>query len=76
MRVPQQVQPSKPAPETASCRTSGELAEWVRRVGQLPEIRRDLIDRVRAEIAAGRYETPERIDAAVEAMLADLLDES
>jgi hypothetical protein len=32
-------------------------------------IRRDLVERVRREIAAGRYDTPERFDAALATLL-------
>lgn len=35
-------------------------------------VRTDLVDRVRAEIAAGTYDTPERLDQAINAMLDDL----
>lgn len=48
------------------------LAHWIRRVKQLPPVRRELIERIRAEIAAGDYETPERLEAAVERLLQDL----
>ena len=35
-------------------------------------IRTDLVNRVRAEIAAGTYETPEKMEIALEKMLGDL----
>lgn len=35
-------------------------------------VRQDLIDKVRAEIEAGSYETPDKIDAAVENLLEEL----
>ncbi len=38
-------------------------------------IRRQLIERVRREIAAGTYDTPDKFLAALERMLADLDDE-
>lgn len=34
-----------------------------------PTIRRDLVERVRTEIAAGVYETPEKLEAALERFL-------
>ena len=37
-----------------------------RRQGQ---IRQDLVDRIRREIAAGTYETPEKLQAALERLL-------
>ena len=38
------------------------------------EVRQDLVDRVRGEIAAGTYETPDKIDAAVDELLSDLAE--
>ncbi|MCC7387740.1 MAG: hypothetical protein IT431_03130 [Phycisphaerales bacterium] len=35
-------------------------------------VRQDLIDRVRSEIEAGTYETPEKLDGAAEGLLRDL----
>ncbi|VAX40838.1 hypothetical protein MNBD_PLANCTO03-1034 [hydrothermal vent metagenome] len=45
------------------------LARSMSRVNQEPPVRQDLIDRVRAEIDAGQYLTPERLDVALERML-------
>jgi len=39
------------------------------RLNQEPPVRQDLIDRVRAEIDAGNYLTPERLDAAIDTMI-------
>ena len=36
------------------------------------DIRADLVARVRSEIAAGTYETPEKLDAALEGLLNEL----
>lgn len=41
-------------------------------VHQIPDVRADLVARVRAEIAAGTFETPERLEVAVERLLDDL----
>jgi len=43
------------------------------KVQEIPDIRADLVARVRREIEAGTYETPERIEAAVERLLYDLI---
>ena len=50
----------------------GRIDAWARQAGGLPEIRAELVDRVRAEIAAGTYETPEKLQRAVERMLDEL----
>lgn len=75
----QGVQRSRPsasdAPATVRQPDQVELsaaAQWVSRLKELPEIREDVVDRVRQEIAQGTYETPEKLDAAAEEMLSDL----
>jgi len=45
------------------------LARSLSRLNQDEPVRQDLIDRVRAEIEAGRYDTPDKVDAAVENIL-------
>jgi negative regulator of flagellin synthesis FlgM len=46
-------------------------AEFVAQVRDLPDIREDRVAAIRAEIARGTYETPEKLDLA----LSRLLDE-
>lgn len=48
------------------------LAQSLSRLNQEPPVRQDLIDRVRAEIEAGTYDTPERVDGAVERILREV----
>lgn len=38
-------------------------------------VRMELVNRIRAEIEQGSYETPEKLDAAIDEMLSDLRDE-
>lgn len=52
-----------------------ELSEKARLLASLRQpqpVRIDLVERLRAEIASDSYETPEKIEAATEALLADL----
>jgi negative regulator of flagellin synthesis FlgM len=42
---------------------------------QDPEIRRELIERIRREIAAGTYETPEKWEIALQRLLQRLQEE-
>ncbi|MBK7406484.1 MAG: flagellar biosynthesis anti-sigma factor FlgM [Phycisphaerales bacterium] len=49
-----------------------DLAQSLARLNQEPPVRQDLIDRVRAEIDAGTYDTPERVDGAVSRMLEEI----
>ena len=46
------------------------------KVDEMPAVRADLVERVKAEIAAGEYETDERLEATVNKLLEDLLPES
>ena len=50
--------------------TAAKLAAMVR---DIPDVRTDLVARVKAEIQAGQYETPERIERAIDGLMADLL---
>ena len=49
-----------------------EASRLLARLQGMPEIRQELVDRVRAEIESGSYETPEKIDQAIEAMMDEL----
>lgn len=46
------------------------LASVVQRLQNIP-VRQELVDRVRQEIAQGQYDTPERLDAALDEVLRD-----
>lgn len=47
-------------------------ARMLSKLNQIPEIRQDLVDRVRSEIDAGNYDTPDKIDAILGDLLEDL----
>ncbi|USN99893.1 MAG: flagellar biosynthesis anti-sigma factor FlgM [Phycisphaeraceae bacterium] len=49
-----------------------EAARYLARMNAMPEIRTDLVDRVKNEIKNGTYDTPERFNLAVDAMIDDL----
>jgi negative regulator of flagellin synthesis FlgM len=42
-------------------------------IGQLPEIRHERVDEIRRQIAAGSYETPEKLELALDRMLDELM---
>ena len=80
---PQQIGPphgpraAQPASRPESAPISDELqiseaAQLVEQAHQAPEIRQQRVDKIRAEIAAGTYETPEKLDAAVERLLDEI----
>ena len=47
-------------------------ARYLAKIAELPDIREELVDRVKAEIAAGTYETEEKLDATIDALADDL----
>ncbi|MHC4294533.1 MAG: flagellar biosynthesis anti-sigma factor FlgM [Planctomycetota bacterium] len=51
------------------------VAKLTARIQEIPEVRTELIEQVRAEIATGTYETPERLEIAVERLIVDLFPE-
>lgn len=42
------------------------------RLKELPGARKELVEQIKREIEAGIYETPERLEAAVEALMEEL----
>ncbi|MCK4872737.1 MAG: flagellar biosynthesis anti-sigma factor FlgM [Phycisphaerales bacterium] len=50
-----------------------DRARYLARVQREPGVRHELVERVRTEIDAGRYETDERIDIAVKRLGLDIL---
>ncbi|MCS7305916.1 MAG: flagellar biosynthesis anti-sigma factor FlgM [Thermoguttaceae bacterium] len=52
--------------------TISEAAQALERARQVPGIRADLVARVRAEIAAGTYETPEKLQIALDRLLDEI----
>lgn len=49
-----------------------EVATYLNKLRQLPAVRQDLVESIRAQIAADTYDTPEKFDAAIEELLNDL----
>ena len=47
-------------------------AEAAAQAAESEPVRQDLVARVRSEIASGTYETPEKLDAAVDRLLDEL----
>ncbi len=48
-------------------------ARLLSRLGDLPEVREDLVARVRGEIEDGSYDTDDKIDAAINSLLEDVV---
>lgn len=50
------------------------LARLLGAANQLPQVRLDKVERLKAEIASGRYETPDKIEKMVARLMEDLGD--
>jgi negative regulator of flagellin synthesis FlgM len=48
------------------------MGQLLDKVQELPDIRSDLVARIRAEIAAGTYETEEKLEIALERLLDEI----
>lgn len=73
-----QVRPSRVQTHTDTT-TRGEdqvelsnTAQLLSKLRDLPDVRQDLISRVRASIADGTYESEDKTDAAIESLLEDI----
>jgi anti-sigma28 factor (negative regulator of flagellin synthesis) len=67
-----QVPPQAEAVVQADTVEISAVARLAAKVHELPDIRADVVERVKAEIAAGTYENDERIDVAVDRILDEL----
>jgi anti-sigma28 factor (negative regulator of flagellin synthesis) len=64
-----QLQTGEGGPDTVAISLAAKLAA---KVQSNTIVRTELVERVRHEIRTGTYETPERIDATVDALLEEL----
>jgi negative regulator of flagellin synthesis FlgM len=74
---PHRIQPAEFQPATDRISFSDEIhispeAELISRIREMPEIRADVVARVKSEIQAGTYETPHRLDLAMDRLLDEL----
>lgn len=73
-RRPAKAGTARPGPRRGKrAKKAGEPAEWVRKARKLPPVRKDLVRRVKAEIAAGKYETPKKLEIAIQRLLDGLM---
>ena len=47
-------------------------AQLLSKIADLPDVRQDLVDRVRASLEDGTYETETRTDVAIDGLLEDI----
>jgi negative regulator of flagellin synthesis FlgM len=58
-----------PASDTVEISSQARIAA---KLAALPDVRSDLVARVKSEIAAGTYDTPEKMNVALDRMLNEL----
>jgi negative regulator of flagellin synthesis FlgM len=63
---------SKPAAAPADRVDISAAAEAAASAAEVSEVREDLVARVRSEIAAGTYETPDKLDSALDGLLNEM----
>ena len=51
------------------------IARLAAKVQEIPDVRAELVQRVKAEIAAGTYETPERLEIAVSRLMDEFISD-
>lgn len=67
-------QPTSPseAPQIADEVDISEAAQFAEQIRGMPDIREARVEEVQRQIAEGTYETPERLDAAIERLLDEI----
>ena len=68
-REPAKSSPAPPAGDQVQISLEAKLKSLL---SQVPEVRENLVERVRREIDAGTYLTDEKLDIAIERLLEDL----
>jgi negative regulator of flagellin synthesis FlgM len=69
------VSPPNTRPQQTSIQDEVQIsdaARLVEAVHQVPDIRHDRVAAIRAQIAAGTYETPEKLEIAIERLLDEI----
>ena len=59
-------------PSTGDQLDISEAAQLIFQAHDVPDVRQDLVARVRSQIAGGTYDTPERMDVAVDRLLDEI----
>lgn len=60
------------APRGADRVELSELAYYMAKLAEMPEVRSDLVSQVRSQIEAGTYLTDEKIDGAIDALAEEM----
>ena len=72
------LRPKAPATEALAVGDTVEISEagkLAAKIHDIPLVRMDIVERVKAQIAAGTYETPKRIETTVDRLVEDFFSE-
>lgn len=69
--------PAEQASQTEAISTNDEIsisqeADLLSRIHEMPDVRQDVVDQIRAEIANGTYETGDKLDIAASRLLDEM----
>ncbi|MFW6059912.1 MAG: flagellar biosynthesis anti-sigma factor FlgM [Phycisphaeraceae bacterium] len=64
-RVPEATEQARGRDHVELSRT----AQLLSKIHELPDVRQDVVERVRAEIESGRYDTPGRLETALQRLM-------
>jgi negative regulator of flagellin synthesis FlgM len=68
-----QAVPSSPSHGVSDVVEISLAAQLAAKLQDIPPVRADLVAQVKKEIATGTYETPQKLDVAIDRLLTDLL---
>lgn len=66
---PEAADPSTPIQDELQISDAGLMME---RIGNMPSVRQERVDQIRAQIANGTYETPEKLNVALDRLLDEI----
>ena len=77
IRAPHRLNPTESNPQVGDLQQTDQVdispeADLVSRVGELPDIRTDRVEDIRAQIEAGTYETDDKLEIALGRLLDEL----
>ena len=77
INAPHGAKATQPTPQPEAFRETDQLdispeADLVSRIRELPDIRADRVAEIRSEIESGTYETPDKLESALDRLLDEI----
>ncbi len=64
--------PASQAPGASDVVEISSIAKLAAKIHELPDVRAELVEKVKTEIASGEYETPQRIELTIDRLMDEL----